>query len=298
MITDGSSASDQFLNCIASFEGEDQVIADSLSSLSCAASDPQNFPSDPLSLTPPGSPLGAASPNSPSEFGFPSLPSQEPQSPLDTQSSLWLDDLKTLGHGHVQKLVDSWEAVTHSLEPHEQKKEATRSHHPIVQPLIEYWDAKEKEIVLVSCSGAPGHAHCSGSSLDTESKIKCLQCSSKPSIQTQETENEPLQSSRSDQLLYPSVLPEDSFEREPRFVNPKQYNRILKRRQQRAKYFQKHVVVKQAKPYKHQSRHDHAQRRQRGQGGRFMKKQLSEPDFPDSIMEPFPDFFSFGALAA
>jgi len=93
------------------------------------------------------------------------------------------------------------------------------------------------------------------------------------------------------------VLPEDSFEREPRFVNPKQYNRILKRRQQRAKYFQKHVVVKQAKPYKHQSRHDHAQRRQRGQGGRFMKKQSSEPDFPDSIMEPL-DFFSFGALAA
>jgi len=79
-----------------------------------------------------------------------------------------------------------------------------------------------------------------------------------------------------DLLSYVPMLLEDSFEREPRFVNPKQYNRILKRRQQRAKYLQNHVILKQAAPYKHQSRHEHAQRRQRGQGGRFVKLKKCE----------------------
>jgi len=281
---------------------------------------PEEF--DPLSLTPPASPqlvcrtsgdFTMASPlGSPvnDDFGF------------EGSQSFWLDDLKSLGQGHVQKLVDSWEQATQipdDLEPLELKKENSGSRR-IVPPLIEYWEAKEKEIVLVSCSGAPGHAQCSGSSLDLESKIHCFHCSH-PTVQekTREIENElmfkldtpvqptqPSHSSLPDSLLYTSLLPDDSFDREPRFVNPKQYHRILKRRQQRAKYLQNHIVVRQDKPYKHRSRHEHAQRRQRGQGGRFMKKQETtpvkeqpHPEFPDTLIDPFmSDVFSFGGLAA
>jgi hypothetical protein len=258
------------------------------------------------------------------------------QSPL-AQSSFWLDDLKILGHGHVQKLVDSWEAATQipeDLEPLELKKENSGSRRPIVQPLIEYWEAKEKEMVLASCSGAPGHAQCAGSSLDTETRIHCGDCTTFPHLEKkiipleensnlfdlefslesshqlhQHQHQQPSQVLLPESLSYSPMLSEDSFEREPRFVNPKQYHRILKRRQQRAKYFQNHVVVKQDKPYKHQSRHEHAQRRQRGQGGRFMKRQpqttttpakKKEPEFPDFLNEPFMsgDGFSFEALAA
>jgi len=244
--------------------------------------------------------------------------------------SQWLDDLKSLEQGHVQKLVDSWEAATQIPEPLELKKVDSGNRRPIVQPMIEYWESKEKEMVLVSCSGCAGHAQCSGSSLDKESIIHCsdpllhnhhthptnlntntntksdtisfieaaeffklddLSSSTQEQSTTGATlfvfpqqsvpSSMSLQKALPESLLYPPIVC-DSFEREPRFVNPKQYHRILKRRQQRAKYYQNHVIVKQAKPYKHQSRHEHAQRRQRGQGGRFMKRQISTPEITDS----------------
>jgi len=140
--------------------------------------------------------------------------------------------------------------------------------------------------------------------------------------QQQEQEHQHLQHfSLQQSLPYSPLFCGDSLDREPRHVNPKQYHRILKRRQQRAKYFQNHVVIKQDKPYKHQSRHEHAQRRQRGQGGRFLKRQTSEPlpqlsqpkqfkqqehtsfkqpIFPDLLHESFmiDDVFSSGAFAA
>ncbi|XP_076436760.1 uncharacterized protein LOC143276203 [Babylonia areolata] len=86
--------------------------------------------------------------------------------------------------------------------------------------------------------------------------------------------NLPSQNSGSQPLPLTSSEGQD----EPLYVNAKQYHRILKRRQARAKLESAGRIPKERKKYLYESRHRHAMNRIRGNGGVFMGAKEVKPD--------------------
>ncbi|CAA0836904.1 Nuclear transcription factor Y subunit A-6 [Striga hermonthica] len=88
----------------------------------------------------------------------------------------------------------------------------------------------------------------------------------------------------------PADIPEDG----PIYVNAKQYHGILRRRQIRAKLEAQNKLVKNRKPYLHESRHQHAVNRVRGSGGRFLSTRKAHEEQPGSEPNNPPSSFLFG----
>lgn len=80
----------------------------------------------------------------------------------------------------------------------------------------------------------------------------------------------------------PIAMPGETGE-EPLYVNAKQYHRILKRRQARAKLEALGRIPKERQKYLYESRHRHACNRQRGSGGIFVNQAGGGEESKESV---------------
>lgn len=112
----------------------------------------------------------------------------------------------------------------------------------------------------------------------------------RPSVAPPQMPPAPMQNPQSPEMAAGAV------EESPLYVNAKQFHRILKRRVARQRLEEQlRLTSKGRKPYLHESRHNHAMRRPRGPGGRFLtaeevaameKDGIGEGGHPDEVELP------------
>ncbi|CAI9733047.1 nuclear transcription factor Y subunit alpha-like [Octopus vulgaris] len=126
-----------------------------------------------------------------------------------------------------------------------------------------------------------------GSGLPQMLFLNQVNVNGQPSLVLVDSNNKPVQLPQGIQVInlptqqiagqqLPMVSPGETGE-EPLYVNAKQYHRILKRRQARAKLEALGKIPKERRKYLYESRHRHAINRQRGQGGVFVSGPRKDP---------------------